>query len=184
MLRRHEIRDDHRDRSRLAESTGVANSKDPDSIVVHFRELLSHYVAPGISVSEPSWTSTFHIHRRVVNSYRVGRCFVAGDAANMHSSAGGQGMNTGIQDAFNLAWKLALVIKGSGSDLLLDSYNAECRSVGYSALRGTDLLTRTVALCNPVARGLRNQLLSSLSSLASVRRKATVHLSELTVNRR
>jgi 2-polyprenyl-6-methoxyphenol hydroxylase-like FAD-dependent oxidoreductase len=171
-------------RWRLVDTTGLVNSKDPESIVGRFRELLNHHIAPGVSVSEPSWTSAFRIHRRVVNSYRVGRCFVAGNAAHVHSPAGGQGMNTGIQDAFNLAWKLALVTKGLGRDLLLDSYNAERRPVALSVLRGTDLLTRMVTLHNPVARGLRNRLLFSLSSLSTLRRKASVQLSELAVNYR
>ncbi len=102
----------------------------------------------------------------------------------MHSPAGGQGMNTGVQDAFNLAWKLALVTKGLGREVLLDSYNAERRPVAVSVLRGTDLLTRLVTLHNPLARGLRNRLLTPLSRLATVQRTATVQLSELAVSYR
>jgi 2-polyprenyl-6-methoxyphenol hydroxylase-like FAD-dependent oxidoreductase len=171
-------------RWRLVDTTGVVDAKDPGSIVARFRDLLSRHVAPGTAVDASSWTSSFHIHRRVVNSFRVGRSFVAGDAAHVHSPAGGQGMNTGIQDAFNLAWKLALVTKGLGREVLLDSYNAERRPVAVSVLRGTDLLTRLVTLHNPLARGLHNRLLTPLSRLATVRRTATVRLSELAVNYR
>jgi FAD binding domain len=118
------------------------------------------------------------------NSYRVGRCFVAGDAAHLHSPAGGQGMNTGFQDAFNLAWKLALVIRGLGREVLLDSYNAERWPVAVSVLKGSDRLTRLVTLHNPLARSFRNRLLSLLSGLATVRRTASLQLSELAVNYR
>jgi 2-polyprenyl-6-methoxyphenol hydroxylase-like FAD-dependent oxidoreductase len=171
-------------RWRLVDTTGLVDAKEPDSIVARFRDLLTRYVAPGASVDESSWTSSFHIHRRVVNSYRVGRCFVAGDAAHLHSPAGGQGMNTGIQDAFNLAWKLALVLRGLGREVLLDSYNVERRPVAVSVLKGSDRLTRLVTLHNPLARSFRNRLLSLLSGLATVRRTASVQLSELAVNYR
>ena len=66
----------------------------------------------GIQVSDPVWLSSFSINERKVSDYRSGRIFLAGDAAHVHSPAGGQGMNTGMQDACNLAWKLALVARG------------------------------------------------------------------------
>src|SRR5262249_27920270 len=71
------------------------------------------------------WFSTYHVHHRVTSHFRKGRAFLLGDAAHIHSPAGGQGMNTGIGDAINLAWKLATVLTGRGPDRLLDSYEAE-----------------------------------------------------------
>src|SRR5437016_7082809 len=78
-----------------------------------------------LGVNKINWFSTYHVHHRVTEHFRKGRAFVLGDAAHIHSPAGGQGMNTGIGDAINLAWKLAAVIAGRASDNLLDSYEAE-----------------------------------------------------------
>ena len=72
-----------------------------------------------------NWFSTYHVHHRVTDHFRKGRAFLLGDAAHIHSPAGGQGMNTGIGDAINLAWKLAAVLAGRAPDSLLDSYEAE-----------------------------------------------------------
>jgi hypothetical protein len=76
-------------------------------------------------VTELLWGTRFHLHHRVADSYRAGRILLAGDAAHVHSPAGGQGMNTGIGDAINLAWKLAAVIAGRAPGTLLDSYELE-----------------------------------------------------------
>jgi len=78
-----------------------------------------------VEVKKVNWFSTYHVHHRVAEHFRKGRAFLLGDAAHIHSPAGGQGMNTGIGDAINLAWKLAEVLRGRASDTLLDSYEAE-----------------------------------------------------------
>lgn len=78
-----------------------------------------------VEVEQVNWFSTYHVHHRVADRFRQGRAFLLGDAAHIHSPAGGQGMNTGIGDAINLAWKLATVLGGRASDALLDSYQAE-----------------------------------------------------------
>ncbi len=83
------------------------------------------------------WSSVFRISHRIVDRYRDGRVFVAGDAAHIHPPTGAQGMNTGIQDAHNLAWKLALAVQGYASDALLDSYDAERRPVGEEVVGRT-----------------------------------------------
>ncbi|WP_245900318.1 FAD-dependent monooxygenase [Geodermatophilus normandii] len=84
----------------------------------------------GTTASNLRWSSVFRIKHGIVDRYRVGRAFVAGDAAHLHPPAGGQGMNTGIQDAWNLSWKLALAVRGEASPGLLDSYEAERRPAG------------------------------------------------------
>ncbi len=84
------------------------------------------------------WLTRYRLHRKGAPEYRRGRCFVAGDAAHVHSPVGAQGMNTGIQDAWNLGWKLALVVRGDAPASLLDSYDAERRPVGETLLRVTD----------------------------------------------
>ena len=78
-----------------------------------------------VAVTKVNWFSTYHVHHRVTEHFRKGRAFLIGDAAHIHSPAGGQGMNTGIGDAINLAWKLAAVVRGRTSDAVLDSYEAE-----------------------------------------------------------
>ena len=78
-----------------------------------------------VSVKKVNWFSTYHVHHRVTQHFRKGRAFLAGDAAHVHSPAGGQGMNTGIGDAINLAWKLSAVVAGRAPEILLDSYEAE-----------------------------------------------------------
>lgn len=100
----------------------------------------------GITITQSHWLTCFEIHHGQVPAYRYGRVFLAGDAAHIHSPAGGQGMNTGMQDAFNLAWKLAAVIRGDGGQALLDSYNAERHPVGKSVIGFTGLLTKVGTL--------------------------------------
>jgi 2-polyprenyl-6-methoxyphenol hydroxylase-like FAD-dependent oxidoreductase len=78
-----------------------------------------------VAITKVNWFSTYHVHHRLAEHFRKGRAFLVGDAAHIHSPAGGQGMNTGIGDAINLAWKLAAVLRGRASDGLLDSYEAE-----------------------------------------------------------
>lgn len=103
-----------------------------------------------LHLRDPDWLANFRLHHRQAEHYRAARFFLAGDAAHVHSPAGGQGMNTGLQDAWNLGWKLALVIRGVGSDRLLDSYEAERLPVGQFLLRYTDRLFAGFAR---VARG-------------------------------
>ena len=76
-------------------------------------------------IGDPEWVTSFRVHRRLAETYRNGRILLAGDAAHVHSPFGGQGMNTGIGDAENLAWKLAMVVNGTADQELLDSYEAE-----------------------------------------------------------
>src|SRR5215813_4486358 len=94
-------------------------------------ELDIHYV---------EWFSTYKVHTRHVSKFSAGRCFLAGDSAHVHSPAGAQGMNTGIQDGYNLAWKMALVLKGTADKKLLDTYNEERLENAKHLLKTTDRL--------------------------------------------
>ncbi|MFI9270679.1 FAD-dependent monooxygenase [Kitasatospora sp. NPDC052896] len=96
----------------------------------------------GVRITEPIWESVFRVHRRHANDFQLGRVFIAGDAAHVHSPAGGQGLNTGFQDAHNLAWKLAAVINGEASPELLLSYGPERAAVARRVVRDTDIQTR------------------------------------------
>ena len=110
-------------------------------------------------LGDPSWTARFRLHHRGVSRYRAGRLLVAGDAAHIHSPAGGQGMNTGIQDAINLGWKLALVARGQAPAGLLDSYDEERRPVGARLLQFTDRLFSLATSAHPLLVWARNRLI-------------------------
>jgi 2-polyprenyl-6-methoxyphenol hydroxylase-like FAD-dependent oxidoreductase len=169
---------------RLVDAPGAGPVIQGSDLVPHFRSLLGSVGPQGARITETGWSSSFHIQRRIVDRFRAGRCFVAGDAAHVHSPAGGQGMNTGIQDAHNLAWKLALVVRGAAPATLLDSYEAERRPVALDVLRGTDLLTRAVTLRYPVAVSARNALVSFVAQFDFVRRRAARALSEVNIEYR
>ena len=123
-----------------------AGADDPLTSELALAELQAIVDAPteaAVRVRDPAWLARFHLHHRQTARYRAGRCFLAGDAAHIHSPVGGQGMNTGIQDAWNLGWKLALVSRGVASPALLDTYDAERWPVGRFLLRYTDRIFET-----------------------------------------
>ncbi len=120
-------------------------------------EILAKHGRGNWIVSSPEWLTSFRISERIVDTYRVGRVLLAGDAAHIHSPAGGQGMNTGIQDAADLGWRLGLLAKGRGDeDLLLSSYSAERHPVAESVLKKSASMTKAALLSNPAAILARN----------------------------
>jgi 2-polyprenyl-6-methoxyphenol hydroxylase-like FAD-dependent oxidoreductase len=125
-----------------------------------------------LDIYQVNWFSTYKVHSRRVNQFSVGRCFLAGDAAHIHSPAGAQGMNTGIQDGYNLAWKLALVLRGEASPRILDSYNEERVEVAERLLETTDrmfdLLVNPDWLLSFVRRQIFPRVASFLVGLESV----------------
>lgn len=98
-----------------------------------------------LEISHVNWFSVYKVHTRHVERFSEGRCFLAGDAAHIHTPAGGQGMNTGIQDAYNLAWKMACVLKGLGGERLLDTYNEERLPNAERLLETTDRMFNLAA---------------------------------------
>ena len=118
-------------------------------------------------MSDPTWLASFRCHRRSASAYRRGRVLLAGDAVHIHSPAGGQGLNTGILDAHNLAWKLALVASGRVPDALLDSYGAERRPVAEDVLRLTHTLVHYGTLSHPVKRMARDLVVPALARSAA-----------------
>ncbi|HYM27771.1 MAG TPA: FAD-dependent monooxygenase [Steroidobacteraceae bacterium] len=116
-----------------------------------------------------SWFSIYRIHHRVAGHFRAGRCFVLGDAAHIHSPVGAQGMNTGLQDAYNLAWKLALVANGQADAALLDTYEEERLPVARRLLNTTDRAFRLVVSDSRLAGLLRTQVLARLAAFAMSR---------------
>ncbi|GIG36706.1 FAD-dependent oxidoreductase [Cellulomonas pakistanensis] len=134
-------------------------------------------------LSDPRWLVWFEVHHGQVERYRRGRVLLAGDAAHVHSPAGGQGMNTGMQDAVNLAWKLALVSTGRAGEELLDSYHAERRPVGAAVVRQTTRLTHAVASAGARAH-LRDVGLLLLGHLPAVGEAVASSLAEVRVRYR
>jgi 2-polyprenyl-6-methoxyphenol hydroxylase-like FAD-dependent oxidoreductase len=112
----------------------------------------------GITVEKVNWFSTYHVHHRVAQAFRAGRAFLLGDAAHIHSPVGGQGMNTGIGDAINLAWKLAWVLRGGADAKILDSYECERRAFARRLVATTDRAFIFATQDGPVARFVRLHL--------------------------
>jgi 2-polyprenyl-6-methoxyphenol hydroxylase-like FAD-dependent oxidoreductase len=174
-------------RYRVIADVGQANAggRPGDPKLEDVQALLDQRGPGGIRASAPVWLTGFTINERKVADYRVGRIFLAGDAAHIHSPAGGQGMNTGMQDAFNLAWKLALTVHGLAKpEPLLGSYNAERSEVGRQVLVAAGRLTTIATLRGGVVQGIRNHLGSLLFGLAPVRRGMTDQMSELSIGYR
>jgi 2-polyprenyl-6-methoxyphenol hydroxylase-like FAD-dependent oxidoreductase len=118
-----------------------------------------------LRLRDPVWLTYFRLHHRQAVHYRAGRVFLAGDAAHVHSPAGAQGMNTGIQDAWNLGWKLALVDRGVADEALLDTYETERLPIGRFVLRFTDRATSIATSDSPVVGLTRTQVAPRLAPL-------------------
>jgi hypothetical protein len=162
---------------------GVGNdaSNTADPTLAEIQHLVDTRSSEPLQLSDPIWLARFHIHRRMSKNTRDGNIFIVGDAAHIHGPAGGQGMNTGIQDAFNLAWKLAAVIKKQSPSSILDSYETERLPVAHAVLRGTDALMRIVWLQNPLARYARDHLAPLLFGIGKVREIMGNNIAELSV---
>jgi 2-polyprenyl-6-methoxyphenol hydroxylase-like FAD-dependent oxidoreductase len=120
----------------------------------------------GLTFKRCDWFSTYRIHHRRAERFRDGRCFLLGDAAHVHSPMGAQGMNTGLQDAYNLAWKLALVVSGKADAALLDSYEAERIPVAQQLLRTTDRAFTLVVSDTWVAGMFRTWIVARIVAFA------------------
>jgi 2-polyprenyl-6-methoxyphenol hydroxylase-like FAD-dependent oxidoreductase len=125
----------------------------------------------GLSLKTCSWFSTYRIHHRSAARFRDRRCFLLGDAAHIHSPVGAQGMNTGLQDAYNLGWKLALVVEGRADAALLDSYEEERIPVARRLLNTTDRAFRLIVSDSQLAGLLRTQILARIAAFAMSRQR-------------
>jgi 2-polyprenyl-6-methoxyphenol hydroxylase-like FAD-dependent oxidoreductase len=153
-----------------------------DPTLEQVQALLDRRGPGGMVASNPIWLAGFGINERKVAEYRAGRVFLAGDAAHIHSPAGGQGMNTGMQDAINLAWKLALVSRGlAGAEPLLGSYSTERSAVGREVLASAGRLTAIATLKGEMLQALRNRIASLVLGLSPARRVMTNQLAELSI---
>jgi 2-polyprenyl-6-methoxyphenol hydroxylase-like FAD-dependent oxidoreductase len=147
-----------------------------------FQAIVDRRGPGGIELGESLWTSAFRINERQVSNYRAGRVFLAGDAAHVHSPAGGQGMNTGMQDAINLAWKLAMVCRGlSANPSLLDSYSDERRPVGAEVIASAGRLTKIATIHHPIAQHIRNVIAHFVLGLSPVQRALEGSMTEISI---
>jgi 2-polyprenyl-6-methoxyphenol hydroxylase-like FAD-dependent oxidoreductase len=141
-----------------------------------------------LQVNKVNWFSTYHVHHRVTEHFRKGRAFLLGDAAHIHSPAGGQGMNTGIGDAINLAWKLAAVLQGQAPDSLLDSYEAErigfARRLVATTDRAFSLATADGWLADILRTRIVPFLMPKLTTFEAVREYMFRTVSQITLNYR
>jgi 2-polyprenyl-6-methoxyphenol hydroxylase-like FAD-dependent oxidoreductase len=151
----------------LAMHPGLRGRREPaQPSLGELQALADAFTGGRIALRDPVWRTYFGLQHRHATRYRAGRVFLAGDAAHVHSPAGAQGMNTGIQDAWNLGWKLALVCRGLAEEALLDSYDAERRPVGGFVVRFTDRAFSVATSTNPLLRALRTQLVPRVLPLA------------------
>ena len=148
------------------------------------QQILDQRTDTGWTVGEPHWLGHFRVNERQVRAYRHGRIILAGDAAHVHSPAGGQGMNTGIQDAQNLAWKLALHLRGGAGESILDTYQEERHPVGHAVVRGSAMLLKFATFSNPLACFARNTMIRIVMSTRTGRRRFRQALSEEAVSYR
>ena len=174
---------------RLPVPGGMEHEQEPvEPSLAELQAIADAFTDGRVRLRDPVWLTYFRLHHRHATRYRVGRIFLAGDAAHVHSPAGAQGMNTGIQDAWNLGWKLALVERGLADQALLDSYEAERRPVGRFVLRFTDPATRIATSPSPLVRLLRTQVAPRLAptALRPKRARARVYrtLAQLTIRYR
>jgi len=157
------------------------SEKKRDLELGELQESISAILGKQVALSNPKWLTRWGADLKLAEHYGRGRAFLAGDAAHTHSPAGGQGMNTGIQDAFNLGWKLAQVVRGQAPASLLDTYDPERHAQGRKVLRVSDLLLRSLLLRQPVWRKLREALFDIMIPLPPVQHQLAMNLSGLGV---
>jgi 2-polyprenyl-6-methoxyphenol hydroxylase-like FAD-dependent oxidoreductase len=164
-----------------------AEGKLPEPSVEELEAIVDRYTDE-VRLRDPVWLRYFRIHHRQARNYRSGRVFLAGDAVHVHSPAGAQGMNTGIQDSWNLGWKLALVERGQADEVLLDSYEEERQPVGGFVLRFTDRAFSMATSRNPILSFMRSKIaprmLSLLAHLGRPRAAAFRTIAQLTISYR
>lgn len=176
------LRDDGRYRLILIPKGKVHGGDKSEISFEEFSSIVSHLSQNQISISEATWLTRFRVHHRMVESYQKGRVFLAGDAAHIHSPAGGQGMNIGIQDALNLAFKLKSHLSGIRSFASLSDYQKERLPIAKQVLRGTDLVFRMALMPeNPLASLMRRFVLPTIVGSNWIQRRVVNAMSEVSM---
>ncbi len=167
----------HNDIWRVITIRTGSKSEEPPTLE-EIQRCLDLHGPGGLRLRDASWLSVFRINERLAARFRSGRCFIVGDAAHVHSPAGGQGMNTGIQDGVNLGWKLAYVLAGvEDSEVLLESYEAERRPVARDVIKGATQGLHVGFGAGAVIRAARDLAVPILTRIPSVRRMLQTQLS-------
>jgi 2-polyprenyl-6-methoxyphenol hydroxylase-like FAD-dependent oxidoreductase len=156
---------------------------DREPVLSDFQAAIDNTAGGGMTASAPVWMARFHVNQRKADNYRVESVFLAGDACHVHSPVAGQGMNTGMQDAANLAWKIASVSRGA-SRQLLDTYNEERGGVGDALLGATSRGLAAATIANPIAERIRNGIMSLATKIPQVQTALTGFISETAINYR
>lgn len=159
----------------------IENSEGDAPSLDLVRNVLAQRAPSGIEARALHWSSYFHIHHRLASRLREDRIFIAGDAAHIHSPFGGQGMNTGLHDAWNLVWKIDLFLHGYGNERLLDSYHAERLPVIRNVIETTDQLTKAMGTPSKLAQALRDTVIPMVSHLAPFQHAFVQRLSGLDI---
>lgn len=142
-------------------------AKDEGEVLYEeIEEQIKQDAALQLDITKVNWFSTYKVHTRHVEKFSVGRCFLAGDSAHIHTPAGAQGMNTGIQDGYNLAWKMAMVLRGNASEKLLETYNEERLPNAKNLLETTDRFFNLAASPDWIFRFLRMYVFPYVASIA------------------
>jgi hypothetical protein len=169
----------------IAECAEDPGDAAPEVTLEQMQELIVERTGKkNVRVRDPLWLSDFRINARMVDRFRERRVFVAGDAAHIHSPAGGQGIATGIQDATNLAWKLAAFLREGAPDSLLDTYDEERKPIAREVLQRTSAVTNIIFAMNPIAGFFRERLLVPILRQPFVQRRMFAKLSQLEMNYR
>jgi 2-polyprenyl-6-methoxyphenol hydroxylase-like FAD-dependent oxidoreductase len=166
---------------------GYLDGEDPEEApdAAALQRLLDECDHEGTTVGTVHWAGSFRVLRRLAGSFRSGRLLLAGDAAHVHSPAGGQGLNTGVQDAHNLAWKLALVLRGAAKPALLDTYTEERRPIAARILRLTQLQDqRLFGARSGLSRGIRNRVLRTADRRGLLERRLIPDLAQVLIDYR
>ena len=159
----------------------VPGQSRPGPTLADVQAMADQRAESGFRVTDPVWLTHFRISERKVSDYAMGRVFLAGDAAHIHSPAGGQGMNTGMQDAVNLAWKLAMVVREEALPGLLDSYTPERSAVGEMVVRNASRMTDMGTLTHPAAQAARNLVLRFMLGFHAVQQQMATTMSEVEI---
>ncbi|WP_280272605.1 FAD-dependent monooxygenase [Nocardia wallacei] len=161
----------------FADVSRTADASEEALSIAELQRIADERAPYPIRIHELGWSTKFPVHMGQAARYRRGRCVLAGDAAHLHSPAGGQGLNTGIQDAANLGWKLAAVI-GGGAETLLDSYEAERAPIAGQVVRAADLQTKLWTVPSAPGRAVRDLALSALSRSGLLARRLVPSLAQ------
>ena len=167
-----------------AEQPDAAQSNDAPPTLEQLQSIYDQRSHVAARLRQMTWSSWFHINSRMVSRLRVGRIFLAGDAAHIHSPAGAQGMNTGIQDAINLGWKLAFVSQAKAAEELLDTYEQDRLPVMRSIIHRTEGLTEIVGTSSSIMRSFFLHVVPWLASADFVQETATARISQISLNYR